>query len=165
MRVLPVFAVLALATPAQANLVVEFLEGAPKDRFVATNAADCKIAPFDLVFDLSGSKAGLIFDVTGAGAGVEVFQPMELIHNADKVDVLTSPTDGETLAALRVAALEQGDKVGFSIDVDDTLGGREITVSGSEISGAIVTAKFADQDLRGVFGTDGKVEFADGTCA
>ncbi|MEM7243265.1 MAG: aggregation factor core [Pseudomonadota bacterium] len=164
MRTLPLIALLAFSTPVQANLVVEFLEGAPKDRFVATNMSDCKIAPFDLVFDLSGSAAGLIFDVTGAGAGVEVYQPMELIHDISKVDVVTTPRDGEQLAALRVDALDAGAKIGFSIDVDDTLGGREITVNGSEISGALVKATFETQSLSGAFDQNGVVAFTDTAC-
>jgi len=61
------------ATPAFADIEVTFLESAPKDRFTFTNTGACDLGPAVLSLDLAGSAAGLIFDTSGAGAGVEVF--------------------------------------------------------------------------------------------
>jgi hypothetical protein len=41
--------------------------------------AACATGPFDLTIDLAGSPSNLIFDITDDGAGVEVFQPCELV--------------------------------------------------------------------------------------
>ncbi|MEO1720574.1 MAG: aggregation factor core, partial [Pseudomonadota bacterium] len=71
-----------LTSPARATLEVRFLEGAPKDRFTLTNGSNCPLRAADVTIDLSGSPFGLIFDTTGTGAGVQVFQPLELTDGA-----------------------------------------------------------------------------------
>lgn len=126
------------ATMGQADLRVTFDEGAPKDRFYVENASACAITGSSILIDLSTSAAGLIFDVTDQGAGVEVFQPFELIEGEASLASVPSVTDGEARVTLDVASLASGASIVFSIDVDDTLGQRAITVSGSEIEGARV---------------------------
>ncbi|WP_420332888.1 aggregation factor core [Roseibium sp.] len=128
-----------LATSANADISVRFDEGAPKDRFTFENVGSCPIGASELVLDISGSKAGLIFDTTGAGAGVEVFQPLEIVSGAQSLAAITKVKDGDNAVTLSIAELQPGAKIAFTIDVDDTAGGREITVSGSEIEGASVT--------------------------
>lgn len=128
-----------MTTSATADISVRFDEGAPKDRFTFENVGSCPIGASELVLDISGSKAGLIFDTTGAGAGVEVFQPLEIVSGAQSLAAITSVGDGDSEITLSIADLQPGAKIAFTIDVDDTAGGREITVSGSEIEGALVT--------------------------
>lgn len=123
--------------PAYADLDLRFVEGAPKDRFSVTNTGPCPLGPGTLTFDLSGAAGGLIFDTTGTGAGVEVFQPFVLVSGMEQVLGQPQVSDGDTRVALNLRGLEPGGTVAFTIDVDDTGGGREITVSGSEIAGAI----------------------------
>ncbi|MEM7440093.1 MAG: aggregation factor core [Pseudomonadota bacterium] len=132
------FALTLMAGGAQANLNAAFIEGAPKDRFVFENAGDCAISDATIVLDLSTSPSGLIFDTTGAGAGVEVFQPFELVSGKDALKGVPQVTDGDTAIRLSVARLEPGASVAFTIDVDDTTSSRAITVNGSEIAGAQV---------------------------
>lgn len=72
-----------LAVPAMADVQVEFVEGAPKDRFVLHNASDCGLTAATVLLDLSSPQGGLIFDVTGAGEGVEVFQPFEMVSRSE----------------------------------------------------------------------------------
>jgi hypothetical protein len=46
--------------------------------------------------------------------------------------------DGDQVVSLNLNHLKKGQIFAFTIDVDDTAGSREITVSGSELSGAVV---------------------------
>ncbi|MFK7835107.1 MAG: aggregation factor core [Sulfitobacter sp.] len=137
---LSALALILCTSAAQADLTVRFDEGAPKDRFTLTNTGDCAVPAARVTLDLGTAPAGLIFDVTGTGAGVEVFQPFELVAGAENLNVLPTVLDGDTAIELDLRGLGQGQSVAFTIDVDDTGGGREITVSGSEIAGATVRA-------------------------
>ena len=98
---------LALASTAQADIAVQFIEGAPKDRFRITNQSGCPTGPIDVVIDLSASPAGLIFDTTGAGAGVEVFQPFEMVEGMSNVDATNRVSDGDTRAEISIADYPQ----------------------------------------------------------
>ncbi|MEM8580176.1 MAG: hypothetical protein AAGF50_03135 [Pseudomonadota bacterium] len=127
---------LAVPVAATAQIEVSFRDGAPKDSFVVTNTAGCATAPMTLAIDMSQSTGKLIFDVTGAGAGVEVFQPLEFTGGAEFLAVVPDVSDGQTSLVLDLASLPPGGRVSFTIDVDDTIGQREITVSGSEMQGS-----------------------------
>ncbi|MEO0328626.1 MAG: aggregation factor core [Pseudomonadota bacterium] len=124
--------------PASADLITKFDEGAPKDRFTFSNASNCALNNAIIRLDLSGSKAGLIFDTTDKGAGVEVFQPLEFVTGTSSLTSLPKVRDGDRIIELKVAELAPQQTIAFTIDVDDTMGGREITVSDSEIQGATV---------------------------
>lgn len=141
-----------LATsPALADLSARFVEGAPKDRFEIRNTGSCDIAAATVRLDLSTSQGQLIFDVTGSGAGVEVFQPFDVVEGRAALATLPVVTDGQNMLDLNISKLEPGSAIAFTIDVDDTLGAREITVTGSEISGGTVHLTHG--------GTSGSAEF------
>lgn len=143
--------VAALATPSAADLRVTFYEGAPKDRFRFENAGSCTLADAAIRLDLSTSAAGLIFDVTEAGAGVEVFQPFQLVEAADALTARPLVRDGHTEIRMELNALPPGQAIAFTIDVDDTRGQRAITVSGSEIEGATVAYLQGGAETMGTF--------------
>ncbi len=157
MRLTSIAATVILAAgPAFADLSVRFIEGAPKDRFVFTHEGTCTTGPMTLTVDLSGSSAGLVFDVTGNGAGVEVFQPFELVSGGDRVTNLPQVADGDTSLDIALSGLAPGEVVAFTIDLDDTIGAREITVSRSEIVGAGVTVTAGSTTATGAFGEDAR---------
>ena len=151
MRTAILFAV--LATPTFADVSLTFIESAPKDRFVVTNAG-CPLVDATLIIDLATAPAGVIFDVTAQGAGVEVFQPVELVAGTA---TLSSITDGDQRLTISLGTMETDAEVIISADLDDlqangALG--QIRVAGSEIAGtsAILstatgtyTATFTDQ--------------------
>lgn len=141
--------ILLIATSAHADLSIRFDEGAPKDRFTLTNSADCATGAMAVTIDLGTAPAGLIFDTTSQGAGVEVFQPFEVVAGRENLETLPDVADGDAAISLAIVGLAPGASVAFTIDVDDTGGGREITVSGSEIAGASVRLDGAMQ--QGVF--------------
>lgn len=141
---------LIISTPAVADVVVRFDEGAPKDRFTITNAGNCALPPSSVAIDLTASAAGLIFDVTGSGAGVSVFQPFQLVSGGEYVATLPQVKDGDRVVSLKLKGLETNQRVAFTIDVDDTAGASETIVSGTEIKGATVRVGKAS----GTFGTD-----------
>lgn len=146
MRLTPLVLATALATPAFADITVRFVEGAPKDRFVI-EAEGCPVGPHMLTIDLSETAAGLIFDTTATGAGVEVYQPFEIAVGAEHVAHTISVGDGETVIGLAMMGLEDGDQVAFTIDVDDTALSSELgqtRVSDSEILGAEVRMMTSD---------------------
>lgn len=146
-----IVAVPLLALPAAADVAVAFSEGAPKDRFTITNIGACALGPVDVTIDLAGSSAGLVFDVTGQGAGVEVFQPFELVSGGDLLTSTPRVRDGDNALMLSLTSLGQGQSVSFTIDVDDTIGAREITVSRAEITGASVRVETAMTRASGTF--------------
>ena len=160
MRILTLAAAASLmAVQAQADIRVQFDEGAPKDRFTITRVgASATWALSVVVLDLSESPSGLIFDVSGSGQGVEVFQPFELVAGADHLTSQPTVRDGDQTIRLPLASLERGDAVAFTIDVDDTGGGREITVSDSEIEGAVVRVETEVGSFSGAFGSDARAD-------
>lgn len=126
-------------TPASADILVSFQESAPKDVFTIVNEGPCLAEAFTLEIDLSGSAGGLFFDTTGSGAGYQTHQPFVLEIGAERVREVTPVGDGDTRVALRFWRLEPGERVVFTIDLDDAsdAGGYGVTqVAGSEIAGA-----------------------------
>lgn len=142
-----------LATPAFADLQIRFDEGAPKDRFVIKNAGNCALTDAKLTIDLAGSPYGLIFDVTGRGAGVEVFQPFELAAGGAALKSQPIVRDGDNRLTLDFGSLPAGETLSFTIDVDDTVNNREITVSDAEIAGATVRLDALEGVQEVAFGT------------
>ena len=157
-------AVLAiLAQPAFADISAKFVESAPKDSFTFVNTSACATGPIDLTVDLSGSAAGLIFDTTGNGAGVEVFQPFELVAGGAELKSVEAVTDGDTSVKLRLKDLPAGGKIAFTIDVDDTLAASsngQIMVSGGEIAGASVSMTAGGDTTRATFDNRGNATLA-----
>ena len=144
-----------VAGAAFADLSVRFIEGAPKDRFVISSASGgCSMAPLSITVDLAGSAGGLIFDVTEQGAGVEVFQPFELVAGADLVLGNPVVSDGDRSVTLQLASLPANAEVAFTIDVDDTINARQITVTDSEIKGARLLMTSDTSDAEAVFEND-----------
>lgn len=147
---------------AQANVTVDFREGAPKDRFTITYTGECVLNDVVLNIDLSGTDGKLIFDTTAAGAGVEVFQPFEVTQGA--VTLLSSlrVNDGDKALSLGIEKLGSGESISFTIDVDDTLTNSElgnIRVSDAEIKGGTVQILVGDiVSASAVFGSNSKAE-------
>ncbi len=145
---------LCAATPSLADIRIDFDEGAPKDRFTITNVGGCSLEAMGVTLDISTSPSGLIFDVTGSGAGVEVFQPFELTSGASLLVTEPRVTDGQQSILLNLSGLGKDQSIAFTIDVDDTTSDRQITVSGSEIAGAEVRVDMSGETSVGVFGSD-----------
>lgn len=139
LRTLAITASLTFATAALADIRVSFIEGAPKDTFRIENTGTCPVTGASIVIDLSTSQGGLIFDVTAAGQGVEVFQPFEVTQGAGSLANAPTVIDGQTQVLLDILTLAPSETIAFTIDVDDTLGQRAITVAESEIQGATAT--------------------------
>jgi len=149
--ILTALTALSLGLPASANLSIAFKEGAPKDRIVLSHLGGCPLNDATVVIDLADSAGQLIFDTEGTGAGVEVFQPLVVEQGATLLAVPPSIEDGATLLTLDVTRMAPGEVITLSTDLDDTLGAREITVSGAEFSGVAVSLVHAGQTARSVF--------------
>ncbi|MEL6492933.1 MAG: hypothetical protein AAFQ95_23535 [Cyanobacteria bacterium J06621_3] len=149
-----------LLTGVESGVEIEFVESAPKDRFVITNTGSCALEDLMLELDLSQSAGMLIFDTSAAGAGVEVFQPFE-VEQGDIVQLAAdSVNDGDVALALRVVSLAPGDTASFTIDVDDTLPRGElgqIRVTDSEISGAIASITVGESETTSTAFDNGSV--------
>ena len=152
------------AMSAQADVAVSFSEGAPKDRFTLTNTGDCALPQGRVIVDLGTAPAGLIFDVTAAGAGVEVFQPFDVVAGGDALSSLPRVADGDSAVTLDIKGLAKGKSIAFTIDVDDTAGGREITVNGSEIAGATIKATFNGVNTMATFDKSAKARASTAAC-
>ncbi|MEM7614736.1 MAG: aggregation factor core [Pseudomonadota bacterium] len=157
MRMPLILAALTLtAGAATADVAVSFREGAPVDRFFLENTGDCDLGQVTVTFDLSTSAAGLIFDVTAAGAGVEVYQPVVMLTEGNVSYNLSPVTDGMQLVAVELSNFDQGMRIGMSADVDDTLAESalgQIRVAGSEIAGAQVILNTPDGEVTAAFDT------------
>jgi len=154
-----------LAGPCFADLRVQFLEGAPKDTFIITNQGACAIGTSELVIGFKGTSAGLIFDVSRSGAGVEVFQPFEVTEGAGFLTSLPIISDGDQTATLLINNLDSAQRIAFTIDVDDTNGAREITVSDREINDATASLITASDQVSSVFGTKAEVVLTTAACS
>lgn len=131
--------VCALTAPAAADITVSFRDSAPKDIFVLRNEGACDLGKMSLTIDLSASASGLIFDTTASGAGVEVFQPFEIVRGGAYLSALPNVGDGMTSLTLEFDRFPAAGEVQFTIDVDDTLPRGQwgqIRVSGGEMAGA-----------------------------
>ncbi|WP_299548938.1 aggregation factor core [uncultured Tateyamaria sp.] len=120
-----------------ADLTVSFRDGAPKDRFTLSYDGTCALDRLDVQIDLGTAPAGLIFDTTSAGAGVEVFQPLEWVSGTARASQVT---DGDTVLSLSLDEVTPGANWTFTADIDDTTSARQITVDGSEMAGAMLRA-------------------------
>jgi hypothetical protein len=116
------------------------------------------------VLDLSTSNGRLVFDVTPQGAGVEVFQPFDVVAGAHVLAETPVVNDGQSVVSLALVGLGAGDVVAFTIDVDDTVGQREITVSGSEIEGATVSYVTSSGTQSATFATNATATISLPTC-
>lgn len=154
-----------ISSPAFADISVRFIEGAPKDRFVVTNTGACDLSATQVKIDLSGTPAGLIFDVTGSGPGVEVFQPFQIVSGQDLVANAPDVSDGDRSVTLDLQSFATGKSVAFTIDVDDTGGAREITISDSEIRGATVGITTKDGAFTAAFAASSEVTVGIPNCA
>ncbi|WP_299356753.1 aggregation factor core [uncultured Shimia sp.] len=152
-------------TTAQADLRVSFDEGAPKDRFRIENTGACAMSDLSLLVDLAPSQGGLIFDVTSEGQGVEVFQPFEIVQGAEALDGVPKVTDGQTEISLDIVNLAPNEAIAFTIDVDDTLGQRAITVSGAEIQGAVVSYVHVGDQKSATFSTNAEAKISGTSCS
>lgn len=144
-----VFAVLSFQS-AQANIVVSFVEGAPKDRFVIENNGACPFDDLIVEIDLSASAGRLIFDTTASGAGVEVFQPFEITEGDVQLLSGTNVRDGDSVLTVKVTNLLPETTASFTIDVDDQLPQGELgmtRVSGSEIENSLASVTFWEHQL------------------
>ncbi|MEO0681194.1 MAG: aggregation factor core [Pseudomonadota bacterium] len=160
-------AAFALAAPSQAQVRVLFQESAPKDRFTLINEGRCTFEGLTAEIDLSSAAGGLIFDVTGAGAGVEVFQPLEMAEG--DVQPAGEVRDGDSTLRLALGPLGPGERAAVTIDVDDTLRNGElgqIRVAGAEIQGGrvILTAE-GGLSAEGAFGSDAVAVLQVSACA
>lgn len=137
------------SVPAAAVVEIEFVESAPKDRFIIKNIGSCVLEELTLELDLSQSAGKLIFDTTSTGAGVDVFQPFEVEEGNIVPFAAEGVNDGDSQIALQIASLAPGNRASFTIDVDDTLPSSDlgqIRVADSEISGATVNLTVGESE-------------------
>lgn len=153
------------ASVAQADISARFIEGAPKDRFEITSISECLSGPVVVTINLEGSAGGLIFDTTAAGAGVEVFQPFELTSGGNFVQQAPKVMDGDKSLSIGITALPKGQTVAFTLDVDDTGGAREITVSGGEIAGASINISAKNVAQSAVFEANARAQITQSLCS
>jgi hypothetical protein len=152
------------ATATSADITVTFRDGAPKDRFTITQNAPCPTGPGTLTIDLGTAPVGLIFDTTGTGAGVQVFQPFAWVSAPGETPTIPKVGDGDTALTLDLPNLEPQAQLVFTIDIDDTGSSRQSVVSGSEVAGAQVTLTVGGQSITGRFDATGTATIAASFC-
>lgn len=148
------------AIPATAQgISVQFQESSPKDRFIIVNNTRCSHSQINLSVDLKDSVAGLLFDTQSGGAGINVYQPLEVAVGRQWISRVDSVQDGASQLALTISEFPSQERIIITIDVDDTqplspLGTQMI--SNSEIAGAEVRIKVDDAStISGRFNAEG----------
>lgn len=144
-----VFAAASLQ-PLHADIVVSFVESAPKDRFVVENRGACPFDDLIVEIDLSESAGRLIFDTTASGAGVEVFQPFEVAEGEVQLLSAAVVNDGDRVLTVKIQNLLPESTAVFTIDVDDQLPQSElgmIRVTGSEMENSLASITFWEEQL------------------
>ena len=124
-------AALALATPAGnagASLELMFIDGVPADTFEFQNTGDCDLGEVEMWVELEGSAAGLVFDVSEVGAGVDMFHRLEITTGSDYIYRVSKLRDGDTKVLFELERLPAGASVAFQVDIDDTL---EVSAGGN----------------------------------
>ena len=119
---------------------VRFVEGAPADTFHFINTGDCDLGRSEVWLDLRPSKAGLVFDVSASGAGVNRFHRLEITEGSDFIHRVSKLKDGSTALHFQLERLPVGGTIAFKADIDDTLSvgdsvGGNIQVFESELEG------------------------------
>lgn len=161
--------ILAMLFPvaAVADIEMRFIEGAPKDRFEFVNAAPCATGPVRLEIDMSDSVGGLYFDTSSAGAGIEVFQPFQIVSGGALIKDTVQVSDGETSLAINLRDFPAGAQLAFTIDVDDTLRHGSLgqtQVARSEIAGTSVKVISAGENALGVIDNTASARVPIATC-
>lgn len=153
----------AAADACGPRLVVSFFEEA-SDVFLLHNASDPGWSLLRVEIDLRDAAGGLIFDVTGSGAGVSSYQPYAQTGGTAAIVARTEVNDGDSLMNLAFERFDPGERFMFTIDLDDTRPGPEQTwIDGAELIGGMVRGVFAAPDGReaersGRFEADGKAD-------
>ncbi len=148
---------LALPRAAAADLEVEFIEGAPRDSFILKNVGGCELGAVQFEIDFESSIAGLIFEVSDEGEGVEVSQPFEVTAGAKYLIAQPLVADGDQRAKFDMAGLGTNETFAFTIDVDASLGTRGNTVADSEISGTKFSLHLGGGTYSAVMGIEAQV--------
>lgn len=147
-----------LATPALAELRVTYVDRSP-DWITIRNDSGCDLGPFELTVDIGRSPAGLIFDVSGSGAGFAGYAPLAVVEGAEQVVAIGELIDGDTRLVVELDFLAGDGSVRIAVDVDDTRADSEFgrtIISPAEIAGAVAEARRgAAPPLSGTFGPDG----------
>ncbi|MEO0442975.1 MAG: aggregation factor core [Pseudomonadota bacterium] len=151
-------ALLLLAyTSVNASIDIKFTESAPKDRFSITNQGKCTFNQIAVSIDLSSSSGKLFFDTSAQGDGVDVFQPFEASQGEY---ALVSQRGGETVIdgdnqlTLLIETLVPGDRLEFTIDVDDRLPNSALgqtQISSAEIEGAVAKVTMENAKVLSAF--------------
>ena len=133
----------ALASPCDIDIRVQFIEGAPSDRFEIVNQSRGSWVVGALTIDLGTSEGRLFFDTEEGGAGVQVYSPFAGDAGPVRLRRVTELRDGGTRITLDFDEMQPGDGFAFSIDLDDpsaqsALGPTQI--AGHEIRGADTSA-------------------------
>ncbi|MEO0792036.1 MAG: aggregation factor core [Pseudomonadota bacterium] len=124
--------------PSKGTITATFRDGAPSDRFVIQNNGSCPIAGATLTIDLKGSRGRLIFDTTAGGPGSLVYQPLRIVEGQAALASGPTVADGAESLTLNVGVLGGGDRIVFTIDVDDRESSVPTIVDGAEIAGAVI---------------------------
>ena len=127
------------AAPGNGTITATFRDGAPTDRFVIQNNGSCPIAGATLTINLKGSRGRLIFDTTAGGPGSSVYQPLRIVEGQAALANGPTVTDGAESLTLTIGVLGAGDRIVFTIDVDDRVSAVPTIVDGAEIAGAVVS--------------------------
>jgi hypothetical protein len=127
-----------------------FNESAPKDSFSLRNEGHCVAKPVQLMVNLAPSRGRLIFDPTGSGAGVEVFQPFQITRGRNLVSTVQPVSDGDNQLILNFNRLPPKARFAFTIHVDATLERSETgptRISGVEIEGGSIIVRVRDSAI------------------
>lgn len=126
------------------GVVVAFEDASPWDFIVVENDTGCDLVDFELEIDLTPSAGRLFFDIAPGGPGYSESRPFRLAEGRDSVIASTDVLDGDRSVRIRFLKLLRGDRVVFTVDIDDSMEEGPLgptIVLGPEIAGAAVSLR------------------------
>ena len=140
-----------ITTDGFAGVSGRLVEGAQQNRLDPLEAWDCALHAKDCTIDLSKPQDTHIFDVTVRNVGVGASQLFEILCDQNTIASNSAVFGGQNKPNSRVSTPSTDGSGAFNINVDDSLGKREIAVTGLEIAGSTVVSVGQDPQQRASF--------------
>ena len=133
-----------------AQVSIRYVDAAP-DRFSFTLDGACPLGPATFRIDLTGSRAGLLIDMSGGGSVRE----LTVVSGAERVTALPQPQDGATEFEIELSEMVPGETIAVTIDLDDTRSARPTIIRGWEIEGVRAEISAAGASASAEFAASG----------
>ena len=140
-----------ITTDGFAGVSGRLVEGVQQNHLDPVEPGDYALQANDCTIDLSKPQVTNIFDVTVRNVGVGASQSFEILCDQNAIASNSAVFGGQNKLNSHVSTPSSDGSGAFKINVDDTLGKREIAVTGLEIAGSTVASVGQEPQQRASF--------------